>query len=221
MLAKIIWVSLVGGLINLDEHTMVHSMICRPIVAGPVIGYLLGDFSTGMIFGIMLELILFNVLPVGAAMPINYSMITVLAVSLSILISEATNIPIGPSFIVWMLACVIPLGIIFGELENLNRRFNVILVHFAEKRVLEGNLNVVEAVTFIGVLVSFFKAFIFIMTALWMGIRLLPKLYSIMPGKVLDGLGNAYIVIFILGMAIVIRTLRFNVGKINGKNNAD
>lgn len=221
MFIKIIWVSLVGSIINMDEHTVVQSMICRPIIAGPIIGYLLGDLNTGLIIGILLELILLNVLPVGAAMPINFSTITVIAVSLTILISESNYIPISPSFIIFVLAWVMPLGLVYRELENLSRKLNVYLVRFAEKRILKGKLNAVEKITYIGVLVSFLKAFVFIMAILLSGIYLFPKVYLLLSGKVIEGLRTAYLLVFILGMSVVIETFSIKMGKRIEKDNSD
>ncbi len=221
MFIKILWVSLVGGIINLDEHTWVQSMICRPVITGPVIGYLLGDLNTGLIFGILIELILFNVLPMGAAMPINFSIITILATALAIMTAEADHISIGPSFIVWILAWTLPLGLIYREIENINRRINIRLVHFAEKRISKGRINAVEEIMCLGVLISFLKAVVFIMLVLLLWLYILPKCYIIIPEKVLNGLETAYVLIFILGISSTIKTFKTRLGKKIEKNNAD
>lgn len=56
-----------GGLVGLDTVSCAQAMISRPIVAGPLAGLLLGDASSGMLVGMLLEIISLNQLPIGAA----------------------------------------------------------------------------------------------------------------------------------------------------------
>ena len=113
MLHEILWISIIGAFINLDEHTLIQSMICRPIVAGPVIGCLLGDIKTGCILGILLELILFNSLPVGAATPINSSVTAVILSGLCIMVSEIIKVAVTPAIMIFTMVFALPTGILF------------------------------------------------------------------------------------------------------------
>ncbi len=56
-----------GGLVGLDTVSCAQAMVSRPIVAGPLAGLLLGDVGTGMLVGILLEIVSLNQLPIGAA----------------------------------------------------------------------------------------------------------------------------------------------------------
>lgn len=56
-----------GGLVGLDTVSCAQAMVSRPIVAAPLAGLLLGDAGTGMLVGMLLEIISLNQLPIGAA----------------------------------------------------------------------------------------------------------------------------------------------------------
>ncbi len=59
--------ALLGGLTGLDSVSFGQSMISRPIVAGPLAGWILGEPATGMWVGSVLEILSLRQLPIGAA----------------------------------------------------------------------------------------------------------------------------------------------------------
>jgi PTS system mannose-specific IIC component len=61
--------SLLGGVLSLDRTAFFQTMISRPIVAGPLAGYLLGNFEAGCWCAILLELLWLTRLPIGGAVP--------------------------------------------------------------------------------------------------------------------------------------------------------
>ncbi|MBI4421698.1 MAG: PTS sugar transporter subunit IIC [Gemmatimonadetes bacterium] len=69
-----------GTLVGLDLVSVPQVMIARPLVAGTVAGWLLGDPLTGVTVGAVLELFAFDILPVGAARYPDYGPATVSAV---------------------------------------------------------------------------------------------------------------------------------------------
>ena len=63
-----------GTLVGLDLATLAQIMIARPIVAGVVAGWILGDVQSGLIVGTILELFAMEVLPFGAARYPDYGL---------------------------------------------------------------------------------------------------------------------------------------------------
>ncbi len=63
-----------GTLVSLDLATLAQIMIARPIVAGVVAGWILGDVQSGLIVGAILELFAMEVLPFGAARYPDYGL---------------------------------------------------------------------------------------------------------------------------------------------------
>jgi mannose/fructose/N-acetylgalactosamine-specific phosphotransferase system component IIC len=62
-----IGLGLVGGIVALDSTSCAQSMISRPIVAGPLMGLVLGDPAAGATVGAVLEVFHLGILPIGAA----------------------------------------------------------------------------------------------------------------------------------------------------------
>jgi PTS system mannose-specific IIC component len=84
-LFDIFLVALAGGVIGLDRTAAGQFMISQPIVAGPLMGWLLGDAATGLIIGVALELIWLMDIPVGTFVPADSTILTVWATSVAVL----------------------------------------------------------------------------------------------------------------------------------------
>jgi len=58
-----------GAFLWLDRVFLFQSMISRPIILSPILGFILGDVAVGLIVGASLELLWLNAPPVGAYLP--------------------------------------------------------------------------------------------------------------------------------------------------------
>ncbi len=59
--------SLLGGLLAWDGTSLGQTMMSRPIVAATLAGWVLGDATSGLVLGGVLELLYLSVVPVGGA----------------------------------------------------------------------------------------------------------------------------------------------------------
>lgn len=71
-----------GTLVGLDLVSVPQAMISRPLVAGTVAGWLVGDVEAGLRVGVLFELFALDVLPVGAVRYPDYGPATIAAVAL-------------------------------------------------------------------------------------------------------------------------------------------
>lgn len=71
------------GLLNLDNKNIVSIGLARPIVTGTICGLLLNNLYYGIFLGCIIELILINLLPIGAFIPPNGTIITGIAIIIS------------------------------------------------------------------------------------------------------------------------------------------
>jgi len=78
-LLLIIW----GVLVAVDLVSVPQAMICRPLVAGTVAGWIAGDVEAGLRVGVLFELFALDVLPIGAVRYPDYGPATVAAAALS------------------------------------------------------------------------------------------------------------------------------------------
>jgi PTS system mannose-specific IIC component len=71
-----------GTLVAVDLVSVPQAMISRPLVAGAVAGWIVGDFETGLRTGALFELFALDVLPIGAVRYPDYGPATVVAAAL-------------------------------------------------------------------------------------------------------------------------------------------
>ncbi len=64
---EIIIVFLLGGLAALDFTEVFQSMWSQPLVSGPLLGWLLGDWHSGLLIGVLLQLLWLWYVPLGVA----------------------------------------------------------------------------------------------------------------------------------------------------------
>jgi PTS system mannose-specific IIC component len=90
---KILLIAAAGGAMCLDR-VVIQAMISRPVVAGALTGWMLGDAAAGLLVGALVELFWIDHLPIGTYIPPNETFVTVLAVSAVVL--NGGGAPGGP-----------------------------------------------------------------------------------------------------------------------------
>ncbi len=116
-----LWISLVGGVLALDATSVGQFMVSRPLVAGAVSGWLLGDPATGLVVGVLLELYLLVSFPTGGARFPEGATATVVAVASATAVDAQGAIPIG-----------IAVGLIWGQIGG----FTIDLLRRANGRLV-------------------------------------------------------------------------------------
>jgi mannose/fructose/N-acetylgalactosamine-specific phosphotransferase system component IIC len=118
---EILRLSALGGLLGLDGTTVGQFMASRPLVAGALTGWFVGDPALGLTIGAILELFLLVSFPTGGARFPEGATATVVAV--------ASAVPSGGMHAVPLAVAV---GLVWGQLGGLSisglRRFNSRLV---------------------------------------------------------------------------------------------
>lgn len=103
---EIVLVSLLGGLLALDATSVGQFMASRPLVAGALTGWLVGEPTAGIAVGAILELYLLVSFPTGGSRFPEGSTATVVAVA-----SAGTGSP-------GSLAVAIAAGLVWGQLAG-------------------------------------------------------------------------------------------------------
>ncbi len=139
-------VSVAGGIMSLDRTAAFQTMVSRPIVAGPVAGYLLSNVQAGLVSGMLLELLFIGDLPVGAYLPAHETALTVLVTALTAVMLGAAG-PVGadavfagPALKALPMALVIalPFGLVYKSADDAARRLNYSIYKRAEEMVEKG-----------------------------------------------------------------------------------
>ena len=99
---EIVQVSLLGGLLGLDGTAVGQFMVSRPIVAGALVGWVLGEPTLGITIGAILELYLLVSFPTGGARFPEGSTATVVAVAAASAVGVTGAMPLAIGFgLVW------------------------------------------------------------------------------------------------------------------------
>ena len=115
---------------GLDRTAVGQFMVCRPIVAAPLTGWLLGDPLVGLKIGALLELLWVGRLPIGAAIPPDDTQV---AVGSTVLALAAGNAGLTTdSLVVLCLLVGLPLGKSGEIFDRLARLWNARLLTRAE-----------------------------------------------------------------------------------------
>jgi mannose/fructose/N-acetylgalactosamine-specific phosphotransferase system component IIC len=115
---ELMFLSVVGGVLALDATSVGQFMVSRPLVAGALVGALIGDPATGMFIGALLELYLLVSFPSGGARFPEGSTAAVVATATAVAVGDGPGaIPLG-----------VAVGLIWGQLGGLSislmRRLN-------------------------------------------------------------------------------------------------
>jgi mannose/fructose/N-acetylgalactosamine-specific phosphotransferase system component IIC len=109
---EIVQLSLLGGLLALDGTAVGQFMISRPLVAGALVGWLLGDTATGVAVGAILELYLLVSFPTGGSRFPEGATATVVAVASAVVADSAGGLPLA-----------VAVGLVWGQLAGVTVTF--------------------------------------------------------------------------------------------------
>jgi len=157
---ELLTVSFVGGLLSLDSTVFGQFMISRPIVAGPVIGWLCGDVKTGLLIGAMIELLWIGVVPVGVGVPPDSAIVCIVATAIA-----ANKVPDAAAI---AIIFSVPLGIIFKRLDIAHRKWNRIFLPVVENGIKNGRYYILTFVIWLGVFLSYIKSFLFLLVSIFL-----------------------------------------------------
>jgi PTS system mannose-specific IIC component len=199
----------VAMLTGLDRVAFVQIMISRPLVAGTLAGWALGNALIGMEVGMLLELLWLGRLPVGAAIPPDDTQVAVGATVLAISMGPLLNTD-GMPLVILSVLIAIPLGKFGQFFDRLARHANGRLSLAGCKSLEDGNARGMERYHLLG-LVSFALASLATATVIVLvGSFVLYSLAPLLIGAVRDtGLSLQYSLILI-GAASLLGTINVN-----------
>ncbi|MFH1006692.1 MAG: PTS sugar transporter subunit IIC [Candidatus Latescibacterota bacterium] len=130
---EMLWiVALIGGLVALDTTAGPQVMLSQPIVACPILGFLLGDPQTGLMFGTILELIWIGTVPAGASRFFDSNMAAVAATGAAIWAIQQGEVARASAALL-ALVVVLPIGLLGSRMTVGVRKLNSHLIRGADR----------------------------------------------------------------------------------------
>ena len=203
-------VAFVGSVLSLDRTAALQIMISRPIVAAPVIGYMLGDTAAGLLIGCVLELLFIGGLPVGAYIPPHETMIAMLVTGISIIVNN-----IGFARFSWKfgesdmmilvisatLLTMLPIDIVCKRVDTAVRVLNTRFFYIADKDLGKCNIGGIILNNMKGLGVFFILNFLTLFVLTLAGVMVVSFLFKFLPLTVIMLLALFSIIALIISLS--------------------
>ena len=174
-LGYVLYVTLVCSVIDWLGYGMYNMGLNQPVVAGAIVGLLLGDPETGIVIGGTLQLVYMGVVAVGAAIPVNKTTATTVSVALCIM----TEISMESA-----VALAVPVAVL-GQLDQmLAWTLNSSLMHIADGYAEKGELDKMSRLQFVGSAIFFITKAIPIFLCIYFGSPFVQMINDNMPAWV-------------------------------------
>ncbi len=149
--------SIVGGLLHLDRTAAFQFLVSRPLVSSAVTGLILGDVRTGLLIGMVLELLWLGTQPFGTALPPDDTLVAVAAPAAGILAGRMLG-STDTSLLCVAILAALPLSEAGRLLDVGARRINGVFLDRARTAAKNGDVRGVQRQNIAG-LASFFLIF--------------------------------------------------------------
>lgn len=199
-LVQALLIAIVMGLLLTENLGYGHIQISRPVFAGPLIGLLMGDLSTGLIVGGTVELMFMGVFPVGGSVPPNAQFAGMMSTVLAIASGSKPEVGIALAY---------PIGVFAQFVLLLDYNLNLVFIHGADRKIKEGNIDAVNSHLYMCILGIFltwtFSAFL----GTYFGATWVESLYNALPEFIRRGLSIAGGIMPAMGMAMLLKMMDF------------
>ena len=196
----VLLLSIFIAIVITENYGYGYWMVSRPIVAGPIIGLLMGDLATGLIVGGSVELMYMGVLPIGGSVPPNAQIAGMLSTVFAI--NNGGNPEIG-------IALALPIGLLAQLLIMFAWNINIYLMHLADKHIEAGNFKGVERTHLMGIPIFFTVFFIPTFLAIYFGSDFVNNVVAAMPVVLTDGLRITSGILPAVGLAMLLKMMNF------------
>lgn len=193
-----ILVGITAGILEWDIYGGFQFQTSRPIIVGPIIGLILGDFTTGLYIGASLEMIYLGVIAVGAAVPPDATSATAITTALCIISGMDKDAAV---------TLAVPVAVIAQMLQMLIWTLNSGLLHRADHYLENGEVEKACHVQYSGMILFFLQGFIPAFLAIWLGAEVVGDIVKNMPEWINNWLNMAGGMLPALGFAMLFRLM--------------
>ncbi len=175
-----------GTIVALDLVSVPQAMLSRPIVAGAVAGWIVGDIEAGLRVGVVLELFALDVLPIGAVRYPDYGPATVAATALAA--GAPWELGLGVSIGVGLVVAVVG-----GWSLQVVRRWNALAIQRRAAALAAGESGAIRTLQYVGLLRDASRGAVvtaFGLLVAWAAVRWLPLDRQTAVGLTLVAIGS-------------------------------
>ncbi|WEV40152.1 PTS sugar transporter subunit IIC [Lactobacillus sp. ESL0684] len=191
-----ILVALIGGLAYMESRIGGQHMLDRPIIIGPLVGLVMGDFNTGLVLGGQLELVWMGLVGIGTTTPPDVVVGSALATALAI--KTGAN---------WQttLTLAVPIALIAQIIQIAIGSFNTVFTHYADRQIEKKNWKGIAIGEWGGVAMFFLAKFVPILVGFLVGTPVIKLIVKSIPKVIQDGLAQSGNLLPALGIAMLMQ----------------
>lgn len=199
LLITSILLSIVALIVNLD-YFIGSSMLARPVVAGTLVGFVMGDLQTGIMTGAAIELAFIGSFSIGAAIPPDMVSGTILGTAFAISMHAGAEVA---------LPLALPIATLVLIVKNLVHV--VIMPAFAtaaDRSAEKGNYKTIMVISIVaGFVYILISQMIPVGLGFYFGADVIQSILNSIPKFVMDGLSIATGVLPAFGLALLLKPL--------------
>lgn len=193
-------VALWAAFCGIDKYDVALN-IHRPLITGPVVGFILGDVQTGLVAGATMELAWLGLVPNAGAQPpdVNIGAIAGTAFAIKLGISPDASLALAIPFALAMQSLIILLFTLFAPVMSK-----------CDGYALAGNTSGIDRMLYFGLISRAVLFAVVAFSAVYYGTQAADLIVNYLPKKVIDGMAIAGKMMPAVGFAMLLRTM-FNV----------
>lgn len=153
------------------------NMIGRPIVAGALIGFIMGDVRNGIIIGAAIQALYVGLVTPGMSVPGDVNFASYIGIPLALASGASAE---------YAVAISVPLSLLGVAAIYSVATFNAVFVHLQERWIAEGKLKQAARIPIYSNISEFVVRFIPIFVACYFGAEFVPKLIALIPESLAD-----------------------------------
>lgn len=197
--------SLLGGVLSLDRTAAFQFMVSRPMVVSTIIGLLFKDLTTGLLIGVLIELLWMGELPIGASLPPDETAFAIMVSGVTF-IGERFVGGISRGYVVGVILLSLPVAWFFRKIDERIRIFNSKISRDAIQRLSEGKEDDVDRAVLKGLLSFFIPNLLFLWFFMVLGLYMMIRIYPLLSDRMIDMLGEFFYIFPIIGIASVLNS---------------
>jgi mannose/fructose/N-acetylgalactosamine-specific phosphotransferase system component IIC len=203
IIESVIILAIIASICSADVTAFGQFMISRPIFCGPLFGFLLGDVVTGIWIGMIVEMSWTNAIPMGTAVPIDLTTITILSVFWSVKNFQGLH---SAAMLALMLA--VPFAYVYREIDIVGRNFNIKIMRWVERGIEKGAEWRISAGLFFGLFLFLARGFAFYITFMIIGSWIFKAVYPQLNITMIMALDEAWYIMPVAGFGAVLYNFR-------------
>lgn len=195
---QVLIISIITGLAYLQRRFCGDCQLERPLVLGPVVGLVLGDFETGLFVGASLELVFMGAQAVGGSVPSNVAIASALGTAGAI---------VSGSGLEGAMVVALPVAVVASTFETFAKAVSAFFVHVADNYAEKGDWKGISLMVHAGNLFHFLAYFVPTFLGLYFGADYVTALMNAIPANVMSGISAIGATLPALGFGLLLNNL--------------